>query len=84
MPGKDRSVDVHGMKRGWVAVVAIGVLVLTVGLQGQVPEGGSGYSAADWPFVGGNWSSSRYSTLSDITTETVDRLFPGVEIGRHL
>jgi len=72
--GKDRSVDVHGMKRGLAAVVVIGVAVLMVGLQGQVPGGGSGYSAADWPFVGGNWSSSRYSTLSDITTDTVDRL----------
>ena len=55
MSGKDRSVDVHGMKRGLAAVVVIGVAVLMAGLQGQVPGGGSGYSAADWPFVGGNW-----------------------------
>ena len=44
------------------------------GAQAQVPESGRGYPAQDWPLVGGNWSSSRYSTLADITTDTVDRL----------
>ena len=27
-------------------------------LAGQAPEAGRGYPAADWPFTGGNWSSS--------------------------
>ena len=58
-----------------VALVASGSIILTVGLRGQeAPEAGRGYPAADWPLAGGNWSSARYSTLADITTETVDRL----------
>ena len=62
------------LQRGFVVAIAAGVVALTGGLQGQVPEGGRGYPAQDWPLAGGNWSSSRYSTLTDITTETVDRL----------
>ena len=47
----------------------------TMGIsQGQSPEPGRGYPAADWPFAGGDWTSSRHSTLADITTETVGRL----------
>ena len=56
------------------AVFAIALIAPTRGLRGQGPESGRGYPAQDWPLVGGNWSSSRYSTLTDITTETVDRL----------
>ena len=37
-------------------------------------EPGSSFSAADWPLAGGDWSSSRYSTLDEISTETIDRL----------
>ena len=40
----------------------------------QADDGGRGYAEHDWPFVAGNWSSSRYSTLTDISTETIDRL----------
>ena len=59
-----------------VRVVAVAAVFVasTGGLQGQAPESGRGYPAQDWPLVGGNWSSSRYSTLDDITTDTVDRL----------
>ena len=63
-----------GFQRELVVAIAAGVVALTGGLQGQVPDSGRGYSAQDWSFVGGDWSSSRYSTLTDITTETVDRL----------
>ena len=64
----------HGSQGGFVAAIAVGVVTLTAGLQGQPPGDGRGYPAQDWPFVGGNWSSSRYSALADITTETIDRL----------
>ena len=57
-----------------VAAVAVSVLVPTAGLNGQGPEQGRGYPTQDWPLVGGNWSSSRYSSLTDISTTSVDRL----------
>ena len=53
-----------------VAVVA----VLTGVTYGQAPETGRGFSAEDWPFAGGDRTSSRYSTLTEISTETIDRL----------
>ena len=60
----------RGRQPGLVFVV---VAALTAGLQGQAPESG-GYPAQDWPLAGGGWSSSRYSTLTDVSTETIDRL----------
>ena len=58
-----------------VALVVAGVVVLAGGLRGQeAVEDRSGYPGGEWPLVGGNWSSSRYSTLADVTLETVDRL----------
>ena len=56
-----------------IVFVVVVLLPLTGGLAGQVADG-RGYPAEDWPVVGGNLSSSRYSTLTDITTDTVDRL----------
>ena len=53
---------------------AFAFAVLGGDLAGQAPEPGRGYPSADWPFTGGNWSSSRYSTLDDIAGDTVDRL----------
>ena len=65
----------QGLQRALVVVVvAAGVVSLPGALQGQTPERGRGYPAQDWPAVGGNWSSSRYSTLTDVTTATVGRL----------
>ena len=55
-------------------VSAIALVAFAGGLSGQAPEPGRGYPSGDWPFTGGNWSSSRYSTLDDIATDTVDRL----------
>lgn len=60
--------------RGLVIAIAACVAALTGDLEGQVPDSGRGYPAQDWPLVGGDWSNSRYSTLTDITTDTVDRL----------
>ena len=61
-----------------IAVIA-GVLFIVLvavagGLEGQAPESGRGYPSKDWPLVSGNWSGARYSTLAEITTDTVDRL----------
>ncbi len=57
-----------------VAASVITVLLLAGGLAGQAPDPGRGYPSTDWPFTGGNWSSSRYSTLDAVATDTVDRL----------
>ena len=62
------------MKKFQYMSVVMGILVFAVGLVGQESVSDRRYSEQDWPFVGGDWSSSRYSTLSDISTETVDRL----------
>ena len=69
-PSRIRIVGVAAV----LGVVAVTLLTSTRNLEGQVPGGGGGYPGTDWPAVGGNWSSSRYSTLTDITTDTVDRL----------
>ena len=56
-----------------VAAVVV-VAALAAGLAGQEAEPGRGYPSTDWPFAGGNWSSSRYSTLDEINADTLDRL----------
>ncbi len=61
-----------------VALVLVGgVIALTAGLKAQVNDAVGSYPGEDWLFVGGNWSRSRYSTLTDITTDTIDRLGGG-------
>ena len=55
-------------------VVVAAVAALTGVLSAQTPASGRGYSAEDWPFAGGDQSSSRYSTLTEISKDTVDRL----------
>ena len=58
---------------GLLAVVAT-VAIASVGLFGQESTSDLTYSENNWLFAGGDWSSSRYSTLTEISTETVDRL----------
>ena len=62
--------------RSLVATVASVILfaALAGGLAGQEAEPGRGYPSTEWPFTGGNWSSSRYSTLDEINADTLDRL----------
>ncbi|MDA1095084.1 MAG: PQQ-binding-like beta-propeller repeat protein [Acidobacteria bacterium] len=60
--------------RRLVVTTAFALVSLPVALQAQAPEPGVGYSVADWPFVGGDQGSSRYSTLADISLDTIDRL----------
>ena len=57
-----------------ILALAAVVLVPAGALSGQETEPGRGYPEQDWPLVGGNWSSSRYSSLTEISTDTVDRL----------
>ena len=59
----------------------LGVAVFTAGLltsadlaTAQGPEPGREHPAEDWPLVGGDWSSSRHSALTQISTATVSRL----------
>ncbi|MCY4632893.1 MAG: PQQ-binding-like beta-propeller repeat protein, partial [Acidobacteria bacterium] len=67
MPRRHRSLVV-------TVASAVTLAALVVGLAGQGPEPGRGYPSTDWPFTGGNWSSSRYSTLDEIAVDTLDRL----------
>ncbi len=57
-----------------LVTIAVALMALTVGLQGQVAESGGGHAAEHWLFVGGDRSSSRHSTLTDINSDTVERL----------
>ena len=70
----------RGLRRGVAIVVAAAGLFALAGTpQGQeAQESGRGYPAGEWPLVGGNWSSSRYSTLDDISRDTVERLGRGL------
>ena len=65
-----------GLHRSLVPALVAGSVALSgAALPAQeAPEPGRNYPAADWPFAGGDWTSSRHSTLADITTENVDRL----------
>ena len=58
----------------WIVIVVVGMLAMAGTVEGQGGAQGRDYPTEDWPLVGGNWSSTRYSTLSDISTGTVDRL----------
>ena len=66
----------RGLGRGIVAaLLAAGIVASPGALRAQEgPEPGRGHPAGEWPLVGGNWSSSRYSNLDDISLDTVDRL----------
>ena len=67
MPRRQRSLVV-------TVASAVALAGLAAGLAAQAPEPGRGYPSMDWPFTGGNWSSSRYTTLDAVTADTVDRL----------
>ena len=57
-----------------VVTAVLLVAALAAELQSQTPSDGRGYPVQDWPVIGGNWSSSRYSALTDVTPETIERL----------
>ena len=64
----------RGLQWGLSVALTAAVAALPGGVEGQAPENGGGYPVSDWPLVGGNWSSSRYTTLGDITLDTVGEL----------
>ena len=57
-----------------LAAPAVGLAAPAAGAQGQGEEPGRAHPAGDWPFAGGDWASSRHSTLADVTLDNVDRL----------
>ena len=73
---EERERRMRASPRGLITAIAAGVVALTVPgpVEGQAPDDGPGYPGQDWLFAGGDHSSSRYSTLTDISTDTVDRL----------
>ena len=64
----------RGLPRALIVAIVAAVLALTAALGGQSDEDGRALPGKDWPLVGGDWTSSRYSTLTAINTETVDNL----------
>ena len=52
------------------------VLLLTVSTRRgrEQPEDGRALPGKDWPLVGGDWTSARYSTLDQINTTNVKTL----------
>ena len=62
------------MNKLWHMSVVLAFGMIAVGVSGQEPSSDRPYSEQNWPFAGGDWSSSRHSALSEISTETVSRL----------
>jgi quinohemoprotein ethanol dehydrogenase len=59
----------------WSGGVVLALLVVGSGTVAvQSGEDGATFGHADWPFVGGDWANSRYSTLDRITTANVKDL----------
>ena len=59
----------------WIGVAALaGVLAIPVTVAVQSSGNGRAPAAKDWPTVGGEWGNTRYSTLNQITPQTVTRL----------
>ena len=57
-----------------VTLASVVTLAALAGPGAQEPEPGRGHPSTDWPFTGGNWSSSRYSSLDAVDADTVERL----------
>src|SRR5262245_41780121 len=55
------------------AAIVVGVLPVAVSVQ-QAREDGRSLPGSDWPLVGGDWTSGRYSTLRQIDTRNVASL----------
>ena len=54
------------------AIVPLSVLPWAVALPStQTADDGSRFGHTDWPFIGGNWANSRYSTLDQVNRNTV-------------
>ena len=65
-----RQVFSLNLKR-WFGATALAVVGWSLVVHAQ---DGSTFASADWPFIGGDWTNSRYSTLDQINTDTVSDL----------
>ena len=59
-----RQVFSLNLKR-WFGATALAVVGWSLVVHAQ---DGSTFASADWPFIGGDWTNSRYSTLDQINT----------------
>lgn len=55
-------------------VAAVGVLLLATLVGGQAPDAGRTFAGREWPAPGGDWGTTRYSTLAEINTANAPRL----------
>ena len=71
-PGQLRRRACRGGRvwRGALVLSLVVGLPVAVAVQNEAPDGAT-FAAEDWPFIGGDWANSRYSTLDQINTETV-------------
>ena len=71
-PGQLRRRAFRGGRvwRGALVLSLVVGLPVAVAVQNEAPDGAT-FAAEDWPFIGGDWANSRYSTLDQINTETV-------------
>jgi alcohol dehydrogenase (cytochrome c) len=63
--------------RPWCRLIAAGIFALAVAFPVEVAvqsPGDQKYSSREWPAPGGDWGSTRYSTLSQITAANVGQL----------
>ncbi len=65
--------------RGPYRSITVGIFVGLLAIPAPVAvqrgeEDGGALPARDWPLVGGDWTSARYSTLTQINTQTVKTL----------
>ena len=65
----------QGSRFRWILVAAVVVVCLLPWALArpstQTAEDGSRFGHTDWPFIGGDWTNSRYSTLDQINQNTV-------------
>src|SRR6476660_5279085 len=61
-------------RRSGMLLAVVLLLTVSTGVAVQQPEDGRALPGKDWPLVGGDWTSSRYSTLDQINTTNVKTL----------
>ena len=69
-----RQHGMSGLQHRLALAAAGGIVVMAASLHAQSPEPGRDYPMRNWTFVGGDWSGSRHSSLTEITPATIDRL----------
>ena len=63
------------LSRSILSVLVFGALAMPAAVHVQQPdEDGRAIPAKDWPLVGGDWTSARYSSLKQIDTGNVRSL----------